>query len=104
MPLSGAESAEASEPRVVKVDPSNIKSLGYGELLDAGDLAGVDVTAISQLSGNTKLRFFLAVAYVTVRRNEPGVTWAEAQRWKVEVEREPKSDPTPMASEQGEQT
>ncbi len=59
--------------------------MGYGELLEAADLAGVEITSIGSLAVNAKIRFYLAVAFITVRQTEPDTTWQDAQKWRLDI-------------------
>jgi hypothetical protein len=70
--------------------PANAASLmGFGELIDVAELVDMDLDELravlaSKGSGNVrKLRVMVAIAYVWHRRDHPGATWAEAQRWRI---------------------
>jgi len=64
-------------------------SLGFGELLEVSRLTGHAYDQLSEvLRGSDPggaAYIAVALAFVLARRLEPGVTWAEAQRWVVEV-------------------
>lgn len=73
-----------AEKRLLHYDPDMVDELGYGEFIEAADLAGLDVINASKAKGNDLLRFMLAVAFVTERQTKP-ITWGEAQKCKLEV-------------------
>jgi len=83
------------EPRVVEVTPAQVRGMTVLESARAFALAGV-----SQRDADRLLRTFArldaepdqllaaaellyAIAYHLVRRHEPGVSWEDAQRWRV---------------------
>ena len=81
-------------PKVLTVDPGAIDELGFGELLEAADLAGVDMAELGTVTGNGRLRVMLAIAFVIARRADPNLSWQAAQRWKLEVVTGKAPDPT----------
>lgn len=89
-----------SEPRPVTLTLAGIRSLTILEAARANTLAGVrqsDVGRFMRLlekqnapPEELELAFTLlyAYAYELARRDEPGLTWAEAQTWRVELDLE----------------
>jgi hypothetical protein len=81
---------------VAAIDPNG---LGIGELLDLAEALGTDLTGVAELMRDTgqvpRSRVIVGLAWLLVRRLEPGVTWAEAQTWRVEVTPAAAPDPTP---------
>jgi phage terminase large subunit-like protein len=89
------------EPRIVYVSPTDIAGMTWLEIARAAALAGVkrgDWTAAIHATADVNaepaeaLRGTLlayAWAYVLVRRDEPAVTFDEAQTWDVRVTNEP---------------
>lgn len=78
----------------ITLDPSVIDDLGFGELVDACDAAGVEVHQVSSLKGNPQMRLFLAIAWVIARRDDPHLTWSAMQRVRLEVGEGPAAHPT----------
>lgn len=85
-----------TKPQVIELDPRAVDGLGFGELLEACDLAGVDMTRFREVGGNDRLRLMLAVAFILQRRKDPNLTWRAVQSWSIEVaERAPANPPRP---------
>jgi hypothetical protein len=79
--------------RTFTLDPGAIDDLGFGETIEACDLAGIDVANMAQASGNAKMKLYLAIAYVVAKRDEPTLAWSEMQRAKLEVGEAPAANP-----------
>ena len=75
------------------IDPARIDELGFGELLEAADLAGLDMSQLGKVTGNARLRLMLAIAFILRRRDDPNLSWKEAQRWQLEVATSTPQDP-----------
>jgi hypothetical protein len=93
------------EPRAVVVTIADIRSLTWLEVARAAVIAGVkrrdwiryiravgdeDAEPADQLAGAL---LGYAWAYVLVRRDEPGVTWDQAQTWDVQIDATAGPDP-----------
>lgn len=92
---------------VLPVEAINAESLGIGELLDMADVLETDLgglSALMRMRGSiAQSKIVVAFAWILARRLEPGVTWNEAQRWRIEVEGKPPTqspkEPTPPNDE-----
>lgn len=77
----------------LQVTVDDIDDLGFGELLDACDAAGVDVRHVKAASGNKLLRLMVAIAWVKLRRDDPKLTIEDVGRLKLEVGEQRRPNP-----------
>jgi hypothetical protein len=80
------------------VDAIDATRFGVGELLDIADALNTDLAGLAatmKTPGIQQARLLVAIAWILVRRLEPGVTFADAQRWRIEVDARDPANPTP---------
>jgi len=73
---------------VLPVAAIEADNLGVGELLDVAEVMGTDLPGVAAMmasKGLTQARILVAYAWILARRNDPSVTWQDAQRWRIEV-------------------
>lgn len=78
---------------VLPVEAIEADNLGIGELLDLAEVMGTDLPGVAAMmasKGLTQARILVGYAWILARRKDPAITWAEAQRWRIEVNAAPR--------------
>jgi len=86
-------------PRTVTLPARVMERLGFGEVLEVADLAGVPfdrLDAALKARSTESARIVIALAYVLVRRREPDASWQDAQGWQIAIAPDP-THPDPMS-------
>lgn len=95
-PVNGADQggvldlgAAMAPPRRIRLPGDTIATLGIGELLEVARLVGRPYNELGGVlrgaDASEAALVALALAFVLTKRLEPDVTWADAQRWRIEI-------------------